>query len=218
MAAGTSTRESADERLAATIAGCTAAHRRLFETLRDLDDNACRQPSRLPGWSVGHVLTHLARNADSHVRMLEGASRGETLEQYAGGYEQRRGDIESGAHRPAALLVDDVTSSTARLEETWSASPPEAWAGHGLARGRRWDCRDLPFHRWREVELHHVDLGLGHAPADWPVAYVAEELPLALAGLPGRLDDDSRARLLAWLVGREGSLGDLPLGEWEPVR
>ncbi len=197
---------------------CTAAHRRLFATLGGIDDNACRCPSRLPGWTVGHVLTHLARNADSHVRMLEGASRGETLEQYAGGYDQRRADIESGAGRSAAVLVDDVTSSTARLERAWSAAPPEAWAGHGLARGRRWECRDLPFHRWREVELHHVDLGLGYEPADWPEAYVAEELPLALAGLPDRLQGDDGSRLLAWLVGRAEPPGALRLDDWESVR
>jgi len=26
----------------------------------------------------------------------------------------------------------------------------------------------LPFRRWREVEVHLVDLGIGLTPADWP--------------------------------------------------
>ena len=53
------------------IAGAEGAHARLLALLRDragaLDGGA---PSRLPDWTVGHVLTHLARNADSIVRVL----------------------------------------------------------------------------------------------------------------------------------------------------
>ncbi len=33
-------------------------------------------PSLLPGWTRGHVLTHIARNADSFVRVLEAARSG----------------------------------------------------------------------------------------------------------------------------------------------
>ena len=32
--------------------------------VRGLTDDAARAPSRLPGWTRGHVLTHLARNAE----------------------------------------------------------------------------------------------------------------------------------------------------------
>ena len=35
-----------------------------------------RQPSLLPGWTRGHVLNHLARNADAMVRTLSGTVRG----------------------------------------------------------------------------------------------------------------------------------------------
>ena len=97
-----------DEELAATIAGCTTAHRRLSETLASVDADVARRPSRLPDWTVGHVLTHLARNADSHVRMLQGALAGEAVEQYPGGYEQRSRDIDAGAGRDAADLRADV--------------------------------------------------------------------------------------------------------------
>ncbi len=197
--------------LGATISGGQAAHVRLFTTLDGLDAQAPRQPSRLPGWTVGHVLTHLARNADSHVRMLEGAGRGGALEQYAGGYEQRSSDIEAGAGRPMAVLDRDVRSSAARLEQAWATAPAQAWDGHGLARGSPWDCRRLPLHRWREVELHHVDLGLGYEITDWPDDYVTRELPEALAKLPQRLPDaQARQRLLAWLVGRADEPGPLP--------
>ena len=185
------------------------SHVRLAETLAGLTDDAVRRPSLLPGWTVGHVLTHLARNADSHVRLLEAAARGEVADQYAGGDAQRAADIEAGAGRPVADLVTDVTNSAARLERTWDATPDEVWrAGQGRMSSGLWPVAELPFRRWREVEIHHVDLGLGYGPADWPEAYVAEELDRTLAS---RSPDDRR-RLLAWLVGRAG----VPeLGPWE---
>jgi maleylpyruvate isomerase len=185
------------------------SHARLAETLAGLTDDDARGPSLLPGWTVGHVLTHLARNADSHVRLLEAAAGGEVADQYAGGDVQRAADIEAGAGRPAAELVADVMDTAARLERTWDATPEEAWrTGQGRMSSGLWPVAELPFRRWREVELHHVDLGLGYGPSDWPEAYLAEELDRTLASRSA----DERRRLLAWLVGRAG----VPeLGPWE---
>ena len=88
-----------------------AAHAALLEHLRSRSFDASA-PSRLPGWSRAHVLTHLARNADGHRRMIEGAARGEVLEQYAGGVEGRNAGIDAGAGRPAAdVLADFATAS-----------------------------------------------------------------------------------------------------------
>ena len=36
----------------------------LLGDIQDLSETSARAPSRLPGWSRGHVLTHLARNAE----------------------------------------------------------------------------------------------------------------------------------------------------------
>lgn len=77
-----------DEEIAATVAGCTAAHRRLEATVASVDDATARRPSLLPGWTVGHVLTHVARNAESHVRMLEAALAGQAVEQYPGDWPE----------------------------------------------------------------------------------------------------------------------------------
>ncbi len=187
------------------------SHARLRETLAGLTDALARGASLLPGWSVGHVLTHLARNADSHVRMLEGAWRGEVADQYPGGNERRAADIEAGAGRPAADLVADVAGSAGRLEEAWAATPEEVWrTGQGRVVGGLWPLAELPFRRWREVEIHHVDLGLTYGIEDWPDAYVEAELARTLPSLAARLpagatvDVDSldRRRLLAWIVGR----------------
>ena len=205
------------------VASVQDSHVRLLQTLAGVTEADARRPSRLPGWTVGHVLTHLARNADSHVRMLEGAMRGEVADQYPGGRERRDADIEAGAGRPALDLVADVAASAGRLEEVWAATPGEVWrAGQGRVVGGIWPLAELPFRRWREVEIHHVDLGLAYSVEDWPDAYVDAELARALPTLSTRLpagaafdpEGVDRRRLLAWIVGRSDAAGLPPLSPW----
>ena len=43
---------------------------RMLRTAATLDDAAVAAPSPLPGWTRGHVLTHLARNADGLGNLL----------------------------------------------------------------------------------------------------------------------------------------------------
>jgi maleylpyruvate isomerase len=195
------------------IAGAEAAHRRLLDLLAEhagtLDPSA---PSRLPAWTIGHVLTHLARNADSIVRVLHAAARGEVVERYAGGAAGRERDIAAGHGRSAGELLDDVQATTERLEQAWSAATD--WSGRsGETNGAEIPVSDLPRARWREVEVHAVDLGLGYEPADWPGEFVRLQLrgmemrwnarrPMGLTGLPPEaLAVDPRTRL-AWLFGR----------------
>ena len=156
------------------IEGCASATARLLQTIEGLTDEQARQPSRLPGWSIGHVLTHLARNADSVVRMVEAAQRGEVVTQYADG--QREREIEEGAGRFARALVDDVASTADAVARAWAATTDEVWAT-GMCTVRAGDCpiAMVPLRRWREVELHHADLGLGFDYADLSPEYVARE-------------------------------------------
>jgi maleylpyruvate isomerase len=197
---------------ARALDACRDASARLLATLDGLDDATARRPSRLPDWTVGHVVTHLARNADSHVRMMEAAMAGRVADQYEGGLEGRAADIAAGAGRPAAELVADLNRAIADLDATWGRVPLEVWAtGEGrMGNGELCRCAELPSRRWREVEIHRVDLGLGGEPADWPDAYVELELPKALAQLPDRLSPADRATLLAWLVGRAEAPPGLP--------
>lgn len=198
------------------VDGAREGHDRLIRSIQPLTDAQARGRSLLPGWSVGHVLTHLARNADSHVRMLRAAIAGEVTSQYDGGHERRAADIEAGAGRPASELVADVADSAATLQQAWADMTPQAWDGHGVnAAGEAWPCVSMPFHRWREVEIHHADLGLGYSPADWPAGYVQHELAIALRLLPERLDDAGRRGLLAWLLGRSPQPGDPALTPWQ---
>ena len=180
------------------VAGCVAAQAALDAELAGLDDGTARRRSLLPDWSVGHVLTHVARNADSVVWRLEGAARGEVRDQYPGGLEQRRADIEAGAGRPAVELVAEVRASSAAVERVMRELPDAAWnAPSRTARGVVEPSRDAVLSRWREVVVHHGDLGLGPVPI--PPGLVAAWLPRELPRLAERTDP---AALLAWVIGR----------------
>ena len=189
------------------IDGCVAAQAALLTDIAELSDDVARRPSLLPGWSVWHLLTHIARNADSVVWRLEGAARGELRDQYPGGLEQRKADIEAGAARPASELVADVRRTSAAVAGVMAGLPTEAWdAPSRTSRGVVESSRDAILSRWREVVVHHGDLGL--APVPLPPELVAAWLPRELARLAERTDP---GRLLSWIIGR----GDAPvLAAW----
>jgi maleylpyruvate isomerase len=180
------------------VEGCRTAQAALLDDIADLSDDVARRPSQLPGWTVGHVLTHIARNADSLVWRLEGAARGELRDQYPGGLEQRANDIEEGAGRPAAELVHDVRQSADAVEQATADLSPGGWdALSRTSRGVVEDSRDAVLSRWREVVVHHGDLGLGPVPL--PPALVEVWLPRELPRLAERSDP---AALLSWVIGR----------------
>ena len=180
------------------VEGCGEAQAALLEDIADLSDDAARRPSRLPGWTVGHVLTHIARNADSLVWRLEGAEKGELRDQYPGGLGQRAEAIEAGAGRPAADLVRDVRRTADDVQRALAELSPAGWdALSRTSRGVVEDSRDAVLSRWREVVVHHGDLGL--RPVPLPTALVEVWLPRELPRLAERSDP---AELLAWVIGR----------------
>ncbi|HUZ10436.1 MAG TPA: maleylpyruvate isomerase N-terminal domain-containing protein [Acidimicrobiales bacterium] len=194
---------------AESIEGCRFSHAALLSSIEGLTDEEARSPCRLPGWTRGHVLTHLARNADSVVRHLGGAARGVVLNQYPGGMKGRAEAIEAGAARPAADLIADVRSSAARVERAFADLPERAWDNLvRSSRGVEYPASFVAFARWREVEVHHLDLGLGRAASDWPGPMVTRWLELELADLGDRAGPGA---LLAWIIGR----GPAPeIGPW----
>jgi maleylpyruvate isomerase len=174
------------------------AHRRMLDVLDTLGEADVRTPSNLPGWTIGHVLTHLARNADGGRNMVEGAVRDEISPQYPGGREQRNADIEAGAGRPYLEIVADIARASAALEAAWRALPDDTWRrlGRGSS-GAELTMAEWVFRRWREVEIHLVDLGTDrYLPSDWPPAYVTEELRRIIT------DHPDQPGLLLWLAGR----------------
>ena len=185
------------------LARVADVHARLGAAVAGLTDDDVRRPSLLPDWTVGHLLTHVARNADSHLRRTEAAARGEIVDQYPGGSEQRSSEIEAGAGRAAAELRADATGTAAALENAWRAAAPESWKATSRdLSGKERALADLPGRRWREVEIHLVDLGIGVTHRDWPDDFVETCLPGARkrAGDVPQFDDP-REELL-WLYGR----------------
>jgi maleylpyruvate isomerase len=194
---------------------CTNAHERLLRSCRRLSDDQVQGATLLPGWTKGHLITHLARNADAHARRVEGALLGRDVPKYAGGSRQRRDEIEAGAHRPAMVLCDDLEASQRRLERAFSSADAAGWPNAGFRGAGSYEVVEIPMHRIREVEMHHVDLDTGYEVADWPERYVAWELSILLASVPGRLASigDMR-RMVAWLSGRVASLESSVLAPW----
>jgi maleylpyruvate isomerase len=199
------------------IAQVAEAQQRFVTAIEQLTDEQVRRASLLPGWTVGHVLTHVARNADSHIRRADAAVRGEVLDQYEGGYAGREADIEAGSLRSAKELVDDVRRSAQAVNETWAALPREAWTGRTRdSSGMERPLFELPSRRWQEVEVHLVDINVGISHSDWPDDFVLEWLPRTRERMWRHLPPDSAhlefdlpADELAWFYGRFAR-ADLP--------
>ncbi|HMJ78340.1 MAG TPA: maleylpyruvate isomerase N-terminal domain-containing protein [Iamia sp.] len=206
------------------LTGVRDATAALLDSLAGLTDADAREPSLLPGWTVGHVLTHIARNADGVRGMIEAATRGDVVPMYPS-VEARQEGIETGADRPAADLVADVRATAEGLDASWPAGGAPAWQGNGVTLAGLLPVAEMPFRRWREIEVHRADLGLAFTWADWSAAYVERELPVALAGTPERTPDgrpvqvggDDPRHVLAWLLGRADAPAGRPdLGPWTP--
>lgn len=153
-----------------------------------MTDDDCRGPSLLPGWTRGHVLTHWARNADGQSRMLLAAMQGEIAAQYPGGDAQRESDIEAGAARPARLILSDVRTAIDRIEDVWRRMPADAWSRPTAARIGQRSAWMSVWARWRESEIHHLDLVAGYAHGHWPAEFVDMLLPRVMPTLATRLD------------------------------
>jgi maleylpyruvate isomerase len=195
------------------IEGARAATARLLATLGSAEDLDTRRESLLSNWTIGHVLTHIARNADSFVWILRSAAEDLKVPQYQGGPAQRNRDIAEGAARSSEAIVEDVRKSASLLDETFDEVSQDVWDRHWLRPdGSEVPGRLLPVARWREVEVHHADLGLGYGISDWPEAFVSADLPNALGRLTGMIEDaPQRAALLAWVYGRAGLPSEVDL-------
>ncbi|MFE9254507.1 maleylpyruvate isomerase family mycothiol-dependent enzyme [Streptomyces sp. NPDC006879] len=193
---------------------------RLLPAVGKLDNAALGESSRLPGWTRGHVLAHLARNADALVNVLEGRPM------YASA-EAREADIARGAARPLSEHLTDLHESHERIRLT--ASVPADWSRTvELRNGVTDTAANVLFRRLIEVELHHVDLGIGYELGDLSEEFTSREIrfladrwsghadvpPVILTatdgrqwqtggstGTPARLSG-TPAELLAWLSGR----------------
>ncbi len=211
-----------------------ASHRRVETTASALAHSGEPQPTKLLGWTTAHLLCHLERNAASHIRMLEAALRDEVIEQYERGDAGRTAEIESGSRRPLDELFVALVDTDRRLEATWARLDAHAWSRPTAARAGLRPAFTCLWARWREVEIHSVDLG---SPSQsWPDVFALAGLDVAVQGLELRplaarlpkevtaalVDHDGNRwtsdgesipthagvgtsqHLLAWIVGRGG--------------
>lgn len=186
-----------------------AATGRLLASAAALSDEQMREPSLLPGWSRGHVLTHVARSGDGLVNLLTWAETGVETPQYASA-EARAADIEAGATRSADGLIADVAGSASAFAARARSLPDEAWLTEVRAiRGPAIPAWFVLNRRLFEIEVHHVDLDCAYGPSNWPDWFVSDELYRVTAeytqnpACPAALLNDSSS-------GRQYFLGAFP--------
>ena len=207
----------------------THATQHLLGDTIEVSDEQWRGPSRLPGWTLGHVATHVARQAGALDRLISAARAGQHVAMYAPG--QRESEIEEGAARSGLDLQIDLDTSAGALTGAFEGVQSDgAWDRLvELRGGLQAPLRFLPLARLGEVVLHHVDLGIGFEVAhiDPPTAdrllqWVAlrmaartdfapvrvhtpsgDALVGAGPGAPAEVSGSS-AEVLGWLTGRSG--------------
>ncbi|WP_328327964.1 maleylpyruvate isomerase family mycothiol-dependent enzyme [Kribbella sp. NBC_00382] len=209
-----------------------ASVNRLNALLVNLDEQAVRAPSGLPGWSRGHVLTHLANFSEAMTRQVEEALASRLVEMYDGGRPARDAAIEAGAGRSADELTNHVATASAGLLAAWGKV--DDWSRPVLHRNS--DLAATVYAGWREYEVHTVDLALESTSDDWSEEFCLHLLDFLRPRTPdgvhlvldsgdmrwengtgedlvltGKLTD-----LTAWFAGRPHSVvGDLPdLNPW----
>lgn len=221
---------------AAGLAAVEQATARLLQVVAAMDDASARGASALPGWTRGHVLTHLARNADGLVNLLTWARTGVEHPMYAS-RSDRDIDIDEGAPRSLWLLEQDIVAACGRFAAAATGLGDTAWQAEVvMTGGRPVRAYQVPWKRVSELWVHMVDLAAGVSFSDVPVDLAERIIGDALVfyrALPSRPaftltvgarswdvagDGDvhhvsaSPAGALAWVTGRDpsGVTGDVP--------
>jgi maleylpyruvate isomerase len=181
----------------------------LLANISGLTDADVREPSLLPGWTRGHILTHLARNAEGGTRLLGWARTGVPSYEYPS-VADRAAAIEAGAGRPASTLVADVRDTASTLTTAAAQMQPGDWQNLVTwTTGQQTPAEMVPRSRLAEVLIHHVDLTIGFGPGSWPAAFVREMLDVSVDAQNNRSPAPLSARLEAADTGREFQIGNM---------
>jgi maleylpyruvate isomerase len=186
----------ANERSAAAEARrCLAAVRavteRLDHAVGDLGDRRIREPSLLPGWSRGHVITHLARNADGFVNLLTWARTGVEHPMYPSTAD-RDADIEEGAARLAQVVHEDLRAASDRFAAAGERLSDSQWLATVAGRASMvFPAANIPSMRLFELWVHLVDLDIGAGFAEVPAEHLEGLLGTAVSRLVDRPDAPS---------------------------
>jgi maleylpyruvate isomerase len=149
-----------------------AANQRLVRTIDGLDDATFATPSLLPGWTVGHVIAHLALNGEGLAGALDGVTAGDSTPMYASQEARDRDIAELGVASPSELR-SRALASTALYDRAVSDLPDDKWEVtiERTPGNPAFTARSSVLMRLREVEIHHADLGVGYTAADWSPAF-----------------------------------------------
>lgn len=133
----------------------------LHEIVSTMSEATMHGPSQLTNWTRGHVVSHLARNADGLVNLLSWARTGIEHPMYAS-MADREADIEEGAHRLARVQQEDLWAAHQRFCLAADGLSAADWATQVTdGKGRPIAASLVPWMRLTEVLVHQVDLNLG---------------------------------------------------------
>jgi maleylpyruvate isomerase len=182
----TDTTDSAGAERALLLDDVRRSAARLGATLDTLTNTQAREPSTLPGWTRGHVITHLARSADAYWWLLTVARTGTEPGPRADAAALDRA-LREGSRRDATDLVADLRRSLDRLFDEAAVMPAERWSTLVTALAGWRHPAWYTLHRARrELETHHTDLNLGYTTANWPNGYVTWALDDTITTLAAR--------------------------------
>ncbi|QYJ04958.1 maleylpyruvate isomerase family mycothiol-dependent enzyme [Nocardioides panacisoli] len=162
---------------------------RLLDTVDSLADDKFAEPSLLPGWSIGHVVAHLALNAEGITQVLQGVAAGEVPPMYRSP-EIRDQEIEELAGQDPDELRTRLSVGSTLLTEQISVIDPrddDVEFPRAPGHGPMFRVGTMPLLRLREVEIHHADLGVGYTHREWPeetVVRLLDHASGAYAGTP----------------------------------
>lgn len=206
------------------------ANQRLVRTVDALDDEMFTTPSLLPGWTVGHVVAHLALNGEGLAGALNAVAGGLPAAMYAS-QEARDADIAALGVASPSELRSRLMASTELFDREVSDLPDDKWEVtiERTPGQRPFSARSAILMRLREVEIHLADLGVGPTAADWPPEFSAVlleslqslESPVAFRvlardlartweygdGAPTTTVAGESHALAWWLTGRGGGAG-----------
>ncbi len=150
------------------------ATRRLVRTADALADEAYSEPSALPDWTRGHLLAHLALNAEALTRALHGLVEGLRVPMYPSQEARDQDVLDLAAEGPSELRTRLLGGCTA-LADAIDLIPDDEWDTtiDRVPGGRTFTAGEVPGMRLREVEIHHVDLAAGYDRSDWPADFAA---------------------------------------------
>lgn len=194
--------------------------------------------SLLPEWSRGHVLAHIAGNAEGLGRRARFAIDGVPRAMYES-LDSRSADVEWRASRSREQHREALAATHADLRRDLEGIPAVRYDDEiELRPGILLRVGQIPLLRLQEVCIHHADLGLAsYTWRDWPGAMVEQVLPRVIATFRSRdafpiawIEIDGKRvameegqagasgvsgaalPVLAWLTGRSDGEGLTPTG------